>query len=84
MKLDAGGNPCRRKPSDAPAVAAASTPAPGRSSDRAMIAKVAAEITQTPAASPSTPSMKLITFITATKPSTVRTWPTLTLPSRGT
>ena len=49
-----------------------------------MIANVAAEITQTPAASPSTPSMKLITFITATKPSTVSTWPTLTLPSRTT
>ena len=84
MKLEAGGKPCRRKPSAAPAVSAASTPAPGRSSDRAMIERVTAEIRQTPAASPSTPSMKLMTFITATKPITVRIWPTVTLPSSGT
>ena len=36
-----------------------------------MIAKATAEIAQTPAARPSTPSEKLTTFITATMPSTV-------------
>ena len=36
-----------------------------------MIAKPMAEIAQTPAASPSTPSEKLTTFITATSPSSV-------------
>src|SRR4051795_3977979 len=84
MKLEAGGNPCRRKPRAAPAVSAASTPAPGRSRERAMIDRVSAEITHTPAASPSTPSMKLMTFMTATKPTTVTIWPTVTLPSTGT
>ena len=36
-----------------------------------MIAKVAAEIAQTPEASPSTPSMKLMTLMIATIPITV-------------
>ncbi len=36
-----------------------------------MIANAAAEIAQTPAASPSTPSEKLTTFISSTRPSTV-------------
>ena len=42
-----------------------------RSRSKAMIAKVIALIAQTPAASPSTPSEKLTTFITATRPTTV-------------
>ena len=44
--------------------------APRCSSDSAITASVAAEITQTPAASPSTPSIRLITLITATMPET--------------
>ena len=40
-----------------------------------MIAKATAEIAQTPAARPSTPSEKLTTFISATRPSTVSTPP---------
>ena len=71
MKLEAGGKPWRRKPSAAPAVSAASTPAELRSSESAIVARVTAAITQTPAASPSTPSRKLITLTTATIPSTV-------------
>ncbi len=75
MKLEAGGKPWRRKPSAAPAVSAASTPAPGRSSESAMTASVPAEIAQTPAASPSTPSIRLMTLMTATMPMIVSTWP---------
>ena len=71
MKLEAGGKPWRRKPSEPPAVIAASTPAALRSSDSAMIASVAAEIAQTPEARPSTPSMKLMTLTIATIPITV-------------
>jgi hypothetical protein len=71
MKLEAGGKPWRRKPSEEPAVIAASTPASVRSSDSAMIASVAAAIAQTPEASPSVPSMKLITLMIATIPITV-------------
>ena len=52
MKLDAGGKPWRRKPSAPPAVSAARTPAPGRSSESAITASVAAEITQTPGGQP--------------------------------
>ena len=80
MKLDAGGKPWRRKPSAPPAVSAASTPAPGLSSESAITESAAAEITQTPAASPSTPSIRLITLITATIPTIVSTWPRWTLP----
>ena len=68
MKLDAGGKPWRRKPSAAPAVSAAKTPAELRSSESAIVARVTAAIAQTPAASPSTPSRKLITLTTATMP----------------
>ena len=75
MKLDAGGNPWRRKPSAPPAVIAARTPAALRSSDSAITARVPAEMTQTPAARPSTPSVRLMTFTIATMPSTVRTSP---------
>ena len=73
MKLEAGGKPWRRKPSEAPAVVAASTPAALRSSDSAITASAAAEIRQTPAACPSTPSIRLITLATATMPNTVST-----------
>jgi hypothetical protein len=44
-----------------------------RSSDSAITASAAAEIRQTPAASPSTPSIRLITLATATMPKTVST-----------
>ena len=71
MKLEAGGKPWRRKPSAAPAVSAARTPAALRSSESAITARAIAAIVQTPAASPSTPSMKLITLTTATIPITV-------------
>ena len=81
MKLEAGGNPWRRKPSAPPAVSAASTPAPGLSSESAITESAAAEITQTPAASPSTPSIRLITLITATIPTIVSRWPRWTLPT---
>ncbi len=86
MKIDAGWKLCRRKPIAAPAVAAARSPAAKRSaspsaeavaaaSDRAMTANVAAAIVHTPAASPSTPSVKFTTFMTATMPTTVSTAP---------
>jgi hypothetical protein len=42
-----------------------------RSSDSAITAKVSAAIVHTPAARPSTPSMKFTMFITATIPITV-------------
>ena len=71
MKLEAGGNPCRRNPSEPPAVIAASTPASKRSSEIAITASAPAEIAQTPDASPSTPSMKLMMLIAATIPNTV-------------
>ena len=48
-----------------------------------MIAIVAAMITHTPAARPSTPSEKLTTFIIATRPMTVRTGPALVTPALG-
>jgi hypothetical protein len=48
-----------------------------------MIAIVAAMITHTPAARPSTPSEKLTTFIIATNPSTVSTGPALVGPAFG-
>ena len=56
---------------EAPAVSAASTPAAFRSSESAITAKVTPEIAQTPAARPSTPSMKLIMLMIATMPITV-------------
>ena len=83
MKLEAGGKPWRRKPSAAPAVIAASTAAPVRSSESAITARVAAEMTHTPAARPSTPSMRLMTFIIATSPTSVTICPRCTLPRRG-
>ena len=51
-----------------------------------MIAKVIALIAQTPAASPSAPSDRLTTFITATRPATVSgppASPKLTAPTKG-
>ena len=48
-----------------------------------MIAIVAAMITHTPAASPSTPSEKLTTFIIATSPMTVRIGPAFVTPALG-
>ena len=68
MKTDAGWKLWMRKPSAAPAVSAASTPAASRCRSKAMIANATALIVQTPAASPSTPSEKLTTFITTTSP----------------
>ena len=71
MKIEAGWKLCHRKPTAAPAVSAARMPAESRSSDSAMIAKVAAAMVHTPAARPSAPSVKLTTFITATIPTRV-------------
>jgi hypothetical protein len=50
-------------------------PASTRSSERAITANVPAEIVQTPAARPSTPSVKFTTFITATIARPVRIAP---------
>ena len=75
MKTDAGWKLCTRKPSAAPAVIAASTPAASFCRSNAITANAAAEIAQTPAASPSMPSEKLTTFITPTSPSSVSTSP---------
>ena len=77
MKTEAGWKLWRRKPTHAPAIAAASTPASTRSSERAITAKVIAAIVHTPAARPSTPSVKFTTFITATRPSSVSGMPQL-------
>src|SRR3954454_25249794 len=80
MKIEAGWKLWYRKPKAAPAVIAASTPAPVQlvdpsrhawSSDSAITDRVAAAIVQTPAANPWTPSVKFSIFITATMPTTV-------------
>lgn len=86
MKLDAGGKLWIRKPSAAPAVSAASTPGAVRPRSNAITASAAATIVQTPAASPSTPSLKLTTFISATSPTTVTVppaWGKLNRPTNG-
>ncbi len=83
MKLEAGGKLKIRKPSAAPAVIAASTPGSWRERSKAITAIAAAMIAQTPAASPSTPSEKLTTFIIATRPITVSTGPALVAPALG-
>ncbi len=56
---------------------AASTPGAQRSRSNAITASAAAMIAQTPAAKPSTPSEKLTTFISATRPTTVIAPPAL-------
>ena len=48
-----------------------------------MIASVPAMITHTPAASPSTPSERLTTFIITTSPTTVRAGPAFVAPALG-
>ena len=48
-----------------------------------MTAMVAAMITHTPAARPSTPSEKLTTFIIATMPTTVSSGPAFVAPAFG-
>ena len=83
MKIEAGWKLCQRKPTDAPAVSAARTPASSRSSDSAMIANVAAAIVHTPAARPSAPSVKFTTFITATIPTSVSALPAVSLSPIG-
>ena len=83
MKLDAGGKLNSRKPIAAPATIAASTPGCSRPRSKAITAIAAAMIAQTPAASPSTPSEKLTTFIISTRPSTVRIGPALVAPGVG-
>src|SRR3954468_1459964 len=71
MKIEAGWKLWYRKPNAAPAVIAERTPAlvhvdaPSRhawASDSAIAESVSAAIVQTPAANPSTPSVKLTTF----------------------
>jgi hypothetical protein len=71
MYTEAGGKLWIRKPSAAPAVSAAKTPAWLRSRSKAMTEKASALIAQTPAARPSMPSEKLTTFITPTSATTV-------------
>ena len=71
MNTDAGWKLNSRKPSAAPAVIAARMPAVLRPRSNAMIENATAEIAHTPAASPSTPSEKFTTFISATSPSAV-------------
>jgi hypothetical protein len=71
MKIRAGWKFQPRKPRQAPATAADSTAVVPRSSETARIAKVPAAIAQSPAASPSRPSMKLTTLAIATMNSTV-------------
>jgi len=83
MKLEAGGKLNSRKPSAAPAVIAASTPGCGRARSKAITVIAPAMIVQTPAASPSTPSEKLTTFIIATSPITVSTGPAFVTPALG-
>jgi hypothetical protein len=83
MKLDAGGKLKTRNPSAAPAVIAASTPGGWRSRSNAITAIAAAMIAHTPAASPSTPSEKLTTFIIATSAITVSTGPAFVTPAFG-
>ncbi len=63
---------------------AASTPGAQRSRSNAITASAAAMIAQTPAARPSTPSEKLTTFISATRPTTVIAAPALGKCSRPT
>src|SRR3954452_8986507 len=83
MKTEAGWKLWTRKPSAAPAMQPASTPAASSRRSNAMTEKPIAEIAQTPAASASTPSEKLTTFMTATSPISVSgppssprsTWP---------
>ncbi len=72
-----------RKPNAAPAVSAASTPGGARPRSNAITAIAAAMIAHTPAASPSTPSEKLTTFIIATSPTTVSTGPAFVGPALG-
>ena len=83
MKLDAGGKLKNRKPSAAPAVIAASTAGCWRLRSKAITAIAAAMIAHTPAASPSTPSEKLTTFIITTSPSTLSTGPAFVTPALG-
>ena len=75
MNTEAGGKLWNRKPSAAPAVSAASTPAPAMCRSNAMIANATPSIVHSPAASPSTPSEKFTTFIRPTSQITVRTPP---------
>ncbi len=83
MKLDAGGKLKNRKPSAAPAVSAASTAGCPRPRSNAITVIAPAMIVITPAASPSTPSEKLTTFIISTSPSTVNTGPAFVTPAFG-
>ena len=68
MKTEAGWKLWIRKPSAAPAVQAARMPAASRPRSNAMTAKPIAAIAQTPEARPSTPSDRLTTFMTTTRP----------------
>src|SRR5437660_6276333 len=75
MNTDAGGKLWNRNPSAAPAVSAASTPAPLTPRSNAITANATPSIAHSPAASPSTPSEKLTTFISPTSQITVSTPP---------
>ncbi len=66
---------CTRKPSAAPAVIAARIAAPVTPRLNAMIVNATPSIVHRPAARPSTPSVKLTTFISATSQITVSTGP---------
>ena len=87
MKTEAGGKLWNRKPSAAPAVSAASTPAPPMCRSNAMIANAIPSIVHRPAARPSTPSEKFTTFIRPTSQITVSAPPVFgswSVPTNGT
>ena len=73
MKMLAGWKLKRRKAKVAPARIAAIIAGEPRSSDRAMTLKVSAEMAQTPAARPSSPSMKLTMLMMVAIQQTVKT-----------
>src|SRR5919108_16266 len=81
MKTDAGWKLWTRKPSAAPAMTAASTPADALPRSNAMTANELAAIAQTPAARPSTPSEKFTTLMISTIPASVSHAP---MPPRST
>jgi len=74
MKIEAGWKLNRRNANVAPASTAASTPMEANPVASEMTAKVSAEMPQTPAASPSRPSMKftMLMIIAIQKPVTSR------------
>jgi hypothetical protein len=77
MKIEAGWKLWARKPSEAPAVSAARIAAPGTPRSNAITANAIPSIVHSPAARPSTPSVRLTTFMSTTSHNTVRAPPAL-------